>query len=189
MDEDDVEDEDATFGYIAFFSPCCGLRPGDDIKTWDIEKVEGGLEITAEGTGSGRMTICSPSCFTSTDEETDEDEIEDAVVLATIYQKPASLTVSPNTSSLAEDGTATLSAAIQDANGHDIGLAGGGKGGLVVYWESSDSAVATVEGVDATETDNRGATATVTAVAAGSATITGRWASSVSGTATITVTE
>ena len=86
-------------------------------------------------------------------------------------------------------GTATLSAAIQDANGHDIGLAGGDKGGLVVYWATSDSEVATVVGANVDRPGNRGATATVTAVAAGSATITGRWGSSISGTATITVTE
>ena len=186
LDENGDEDEDATFGYFGFFSPCCGIEFGSTFKTWAIEKVDDGLEITAEGTGSGRITICSPSCFESPDEES---EIEDAVVLGTIYQKPASLTVSPNTKSLAVGGTATLSAAIQDANGHDIGLAGGDKGGLVVYWATSDSEVATVEGVDASETDNTGATATVTAVAAGSATITGRWSSSISGTATITVTE
>ena len=115
---------------------------------------------------------CSPSCFRPVDEEP---AIADAVLLVTIYQKPASLTVSPDTVSLAVDGTATLSAAIQDANGHDIRLSGGGHGGLVVYWDTSDSAVATVEGVDATgyNNDNRGATATVTGVAAGSATILG----------------
>ena len=185
LDENGDEDEDATFGYFASFSFCCGNDFGST-KAWAIEKVDDGLEITAEGTGRGRITICSPSCFRSPDEES---EIEDAVVLGTIYQKPASLTVSPNTESLAVDGTATLSAAIQDANGHDIRLAGGGKGGLVVYWETSDSAVATVAGADGRPDLNIGATATVTAVAAGSATITGRWGSSITGTATITVTE
>ena len=119
----------------------------------------------------------------------EESAVEDAVVLATIYQEPASLTVSPNTKSLAVGGTATLSAAIQDANGHDIGLAEGDKGGLVVYWATSDSAVATVAGADGRPDRNIGATATVTAVAAGTATITGRWGSSITGTATITVTE
>ena len=187
LDENGDEDEDATFSYFASFSFCCGNDFGST-KAWAIEKVDDGLEITAEGTGRGRITICSPSCFRSTDEES---AVEDAVVLGTIYQKPASLTVSPDTVSLAVDGTATLSAAIQDANGHDIRLAGGGKGGLVVHWATSDSEVATVEGegVDASGTDNTGATATVTAVASGSATITGRWGSTITGTATITVTE
>ena len=178
LDENGDEDKDATFGWFSI--SCCG-------DFGDITTVDDGLEITAEGTGSGRITICSPSCYRPVDEEP---AIADAVLLVKIYQKPASLTVSPDTVSLAVDGTATLSAAIQDANGHDIRLAGGGHGGLVVYWETSDSAVATVEGVDATETDNYGATATVTGVAAGSATITGRrGGSSVTGTATVTVTE
>ena len=186
FDENGDEDKDATFGSFAFSSPCCG----DFGKVFDITKVDDGLEITAVGTGSGRITICSPSCFRPVDEADEEPAIADAVVLVTIYQEPASLTVSPDTASLAVDGTATLSAAIQDANGNDIRLAGGGQGGLVVYWETSDSAVATVEGVDATETGNNGATATVTGVAAGSATITGRWGGiSVTGTATVTVTE
>ena len=187
LDENGDEDEDATFGYIGTFSPCCGgIEPGDDIKTWDIDKVDDGLEITAEGTGTGRITVCSPSCFRSPDEE---QTVEDAVVLVTIYQKPASLTISPDSVNLAVDGTATLRAAIADANGNDIQLAEGDKGGLVVYWETSDSDIATVEGATASATANTGATATVTAAGAGSATITGRWGSSVSGTASVTVTE
>ena len=84
LDENGDEDEDATFGYTGVFSPCCGIRPGDVIKSWDITKVDDGLEVTAEGTGRGRITICSPSCFKSTDEEDEESEIEDAVVLVTI---------------------------------------------------------------------------------------------------------
>ena len=184
LDENGDEDENATFSYFGSFSPCCGVLG----KGFDITKVDDGLEITAGSPGSGRITICSSSCFRLADEEP---EIADAVLLVTIYQKPASLTVSPDAVSLAVDGTATLSAAIQDANGNDIGLAGGDQGGLVVHWETSDSAVATVEGADATGTDNTGATATVSGVAAGSATITGGWwgAVRVSGTATVTVTE
>ena len=186
LDENGDEDEDATFGYIGGFSPCCGgLEPGDDIKSYDIEKTDDGLVITAEGTGTGRITVCSPSCFKSPGEES---EVEDAVLLLTIYQDPASLTISPDSVSLAVDGTATLRAAVADANGNDIRLAEGDRGGLVVYWETSASTVATVEGATATETRNTGATATVTAEAAGSATITGRWGGSVSGTATVTVT-
>ena len=123
LDENGDEDEDATFGYFGSFSPCCGIDFGST-KSWEINKVDDGLEITAGETGRGSITICSPSCFTSTDEETDDESaVEDAVILVTIYQEPASLTVSPDTVSLAVDGTATLSAAIQDANGHDIGLA------------------------------------------------------------------
>ena len=189
LDENGDEDEDATFGYFGSFSPCCGIDFGST-KSWEINKVDDGLEITAGETGRGSITICSPSCFTSTDEETDDESaVEDAVILVTIYQEPASLTVSPDTVSLAVDGTATLSAAIQDANGHDIGLAEGNKGGLLVRWATSDSAVATVAGADDRFDGNIGATATVTAVASGSATITGRWGSTITGTATITVTE
>ena len=178
VDADDVEDEDATFSYVAFFSACCGgLRPGDPVKTWDINRVEDGLEITSEGTGSGRITISSTG-------------VASAVVLATIYQKASSLTVSPNPVSLSVDGTATLSATVKDANEHEIRLAKGDQGGRVVYWETSDSGVATVEGADDDGTHNTGATATVTGVAAGSATITGRpGGTAVTGTVTVTVTE
>ena len=59
----------------------------------------------------------------------------------------------------------------------------------MVYWETSDSDVATVVGVNGGST---GRTATVTAAAAGTATITGRWGGydyEVIGTATITVTD
>ena len=56
LDEDGHEDEDATFGYIASFSPCCGDFD-EDFKAWDLEKVDDGLKITAEGTGSGRITL------------------------------------------------------------------------------------------------------------------------------------
>ena len=78
-----------------------------------------------------------------------------------------------------------------DANGHEIRLAEGNKGGLVVYWETSDSDVATVDGADDHHPErNTGATATVTAAAAGTATITGRHRhGDVTGTATITVTD
>ena len=85
----------------------------------------------------------------------------------------------------------TLSATIEDANGHSIQLSEGGKPGLIVHWETSDSAVATVNGADGRKDQNTGASAKVTAVTAGIATITGRWSvgeGSVSGTATVTVT-
>ena len=75
-----------------------------------------------------------------------------------------------------------------DANGNDITVAEGDKGGVVVYWETSDSDVATVVGANVNRPGNRGATATVTAAAAGTATITGRQGHDVTGTATVTVT-
>ena len=77
-----------------------------------------------------------------------------------------------------------------DANGHDVRVAGSGNGGVVVHWETSDSEVATVDGSGDLAGSNTGATATVTAVAAGMATITGRLGgSAISSTSTITVTD
>ena len=175
LDANDDEDEDATFSYIGIFSPCCGFRPGDPIKSWHIERVDDGLEMTAEGTGSGQLTISS-------------DGAESAILLVTVYQKPASLTLSPSSVDLTVGGTTTLSAAIADANGYDVGRVDVGDGGKVVYWETSDPAVATVDGVTKGEDGNRGGTATVTAVAAGTVTITGRHAGDITGTATVTVT-
>ena len=178
LDENGDEDEDATFGYIGVFSPCCDPFLADPPKSIDIEEVDGGLEITAEGPGRGSYTISSP-------------DVESAILLVTVYQNPATLEVSPSTASLEVDGTTTLSATIKDANGHSMHV-DDGMGGLVVYWETSDSAVATVEGATATTDDNTGGSATVTAVAAGMATITGRWGSrsrGVIGTTTVTVTD
>ena len=137
--------------------------------------MDDGLEITAEGTGSGQLTISS-------------DGAESAILLVTVYQKPASLTLSPGSVDLTVGGTTTLSAAIADANGYDMGTVDVGDGGKVVYWETSDSAVATVDGVTKDEDGNTGGNATVTAVAAGTATITGRHSGDIIGTATVTVT-
>ena len=104
--------------------------------------------------------------------------------------KPATLEVSPRTASLEVDGTATLRAALKDANGNPIHVdQGDGQGGHVVYWETSDSAVATVEGSTASGGHNTGGIATVTAAGAGTATITNSWGNRVMGTATVTVTE
>ena len=102
-----------------------------------------------------------------------------------LFQDPSTLEVSPNSVNLAVGGTATLSATIKDANGHSIQVdQGDGRGGFVVYWETGDSAVATVDGATA----SIGGTTTVTGVAAGTATITGGWNGfSISGTATVTV--
>ena len=176
LDENGDEDEDATWGWIGFFSPCCGI---DDPGSNDIEKVDGTLEVTSGVTGSGKVTIRS-------------DGAKSAVLLLTVYQNPASLTLSPNSADLTVGGKVTLSAAIQDANGYDAGRVdiGDAQGGLVVYWETSDATVATVDGVTKNEERNTGGTATVTAMAAGIATITGRHPQGdIIGTATITVTE
>ena len=165
VDENGDEDEDATFSAFSTFSGTPGIA---------INEVDDGLEITAEGTGSGKITVSYPGK-------------ESAILIVTVYQNPATLTVSPDSVNLQVDGTATLRASVMDANEHDIRLAEGGNGGLVVYWETSDSEVATVDGADDDADSNTGATATVTAVAAGTATITGRWGDSITGTATITV--
>ena len=179
LDENGDEDEDASFGYIGVFSPCCRPNLADPPKYIDIERTDEGLEITAEGPGSGSYTISSPG-------------VASAILLVTVYMKPASLEVSPNSVSLDVDETTTLSATIKDANGHSIHVnQGDGQGGLAVYWETSDDQVATVEGNTAGADRNTGGTATVTAVGAGTATITGRWggSSTVTGTATVTVTD
>ena len=171
LDANGDEDEDATFGYIGTFSPCCDPFLADPPKGIDITEVDGGLEITAEGPGRGQYTIRSEG-------------VESAILLVTVNQKPASLEVSPSSVSLAVDGTATLRATVKDANDNAIHVdEGDGEGGLHVYWSTSDENVATVEAASGS------ATATVTAVGAGAATITGRHGGSsrVTGTATITV--
>ena len=176
LDENGDEDEVASFTAFTVFHPCCNLEPGDPIETVHVARVDDSLEVTAEGTGSGRIKISSP-------------DVEPAFVLVRVYQVPKSLTLSPDSASLAVGETATLRASVMDANGHDIRLAEGLKGGLVVYWETSDPDVATVDGADHDPDRNTGATATITAAAAGTATITGRHGIDVTGTATITVTD
>ena len=176
LDENGDEDEGASFTAITVFQPCCDIEPGDPIETVHVAKVNDGLEVTARGTGSGRITISSG-------------DAESAFVLVRVYQVAKSLTLSPDSASLAVGETATLRAAVMDANGNDIRLAEGLKGGRVVYWETSDPDVATVDGADHHPDRNTGATATVTAAAAGTATITGRHGGDVTGTATITVTD
>ena len=167
VDENNVVDEDATFSAISIFS-------GGGIAT---KKVDDGLEITAEGRGSGKITVSSPGKAS-------------AIIFVTVYQNAATVTVSPDSVNLQVDGTATLRASAMDANGHDVRVAGSGNGGVVVHWETSDSEVATVDGSGDLAGSNTGATATVTAVAAGMATITGRLGgSAISSTATITVTD
>lgn len=171
VDENGIEDTSATFSSIGVFSPCCGPNVANPPKGIRTEKVNDGLEITAEGPGGGSITISS-------------DGVESAILLVTVGQAPASLEVSPDSVNLASDGTATVRATVKDANGHSIHVnEGDGQGGLHVIWSSSDESVATVEAVSGS------ATATVTAIAAGTATITGRHGSSspVIGTATVTV--
>ena len=171
LDENGDEDEDASFTLTdVSFHPCCG-------KGLAFEILDDGLEITAEGTGRGQITFSS-------------EDAESAILPVTVYQKPASLAISPDSASLTVDETTTLRASVMDANGHDVRVAGSGNGGVVVHWETSDSEVATVDGAGDLAGSNTGATATVTAVAAGMATITGRLGgSAITGTATITVTE
>ena len=180
LDENGDEVEDASFSYFSAFSACCGIEFGTIPDGIAVTIVDGGLEITAAGTGSGQISVTSPG-------------VESALLLVKVYQKPASVTVSPDSVNLEADQTATLAAAVLDANGHSIPLADSERGGLVVYWATNDAEVATIAGADSTllniSSDETGATATATAVAAGSATITARWGSSISGTATITVTD
>ena len=106
-----------------------------------------------------------------------------------VYQEPKFLTVSPSSTSLAVGETATLTATITDANGHSIAVASGNQGGKVVFWETSDPEVATIDGDDDRGEGERGATVKVTAVKAGTPTITASWAREISGTATVTVTD
>ena len=177
LDGDGNEDEAATWSYFSFASPCCGPDvDSTDPEVYSIERTDDGLDITAEGPGSGQITISSTG-------------VEPAILGVTVYMKPTTLEVSPSSPNLAVNGSTTLTATVKDANGNSIHVnQGDGRGGLVVYWATSDSAVATVEGSDADASNNVGATATVTGIAAGSTTITGRWGSSVTGTATVTVT-
>ena len=81
LDENGAEDEDATFSYFGAFSPCCRPDIADPPKGVDIEKVDGGLEITAEGPGSGQYTISSEG-------------VESAILLVNVYMKPSTLEVS-----------------------------------------------------------------------------------------------
>ena len=159
LDENGDEDPDASFAWI-------GASP---VGGWccTFETVDGDLKVTMNKAGRVTLSISS-------------DDAMSATLKVTAYQTPASLEVSPDSVSLEVDGTSTLSATVKDANGNAID-------GRNIYWTTSDSEVATVEGED--EGGETGATATVTAVAAGTATITGRTAgTNVRGTATVTVT-
>ena len=176
LDENGVEDEDASFSWGMVFGPCCGIEPGDTIKTVHIVRVDDGLEITAEGTGRGQITVSS-------------EDVEPAIVLVRVYQVPDSLTLSPDSASLAVGETATLRASVMDANGHEIRRGRGrqGRTGGVLGDERFGRGDGGRRGRHPDR--NTGATATVTAAAAGTATITGRHGGDVTGTATITVTD
>jgi uncharacterized protein YjdB len=183
LDEDGDEDPDATWhlgsGPSGFGFTSAG-DGGIDIEKVNEDGVDVGLSITANGTGENYVYVGSANA-------------KHAVLLVTVYQTPASLALSPATLSLQTGDTGTLTASILDANGHAIPLsdADTNSGGLVVYWATSDSDVATVApyGDLVISTTETGHSATVTAAGEGTATITGRWAGNeISGTATITVT-
>ncbi|MDE0220286.1 MAG: Ig-like domain-containing protein, partial [Spirochaetaceae bacterium] len=158
LDENGDEDTDASFTWISIYSP--------GRKCCTLQKVDDGLKVTMTKAGTMRVDLFS------TDAKT-------ARLQVTASQKATSLEVSPNSVSLEVDGTDTLSATVKDANGNAIE-------GRTIYWTTSDSEVATVEGADAG--GETGATATVTAAATGTATITARHAVAITGTAAVTVT-
>ncbi|MDE0217904.1 MAG: Ig-like domain-containing protein [Spirochaetaceae bacterium] len=158
LDENGDEDTEASYGWISF-SPFPG-------PCCTLKKVDDGLEVTV--TQSGRMSV---DLFST--------DAKSARLQVTAYQKATTLEVSPSSVSLEVDETDTLSATIKDANGHAIE-------GLTVYWTTSDSDVATVQGAD--DGGATGATATVTAAATGMAMITARHAAEIGGTAAVTVT-
>ena len=140
-----------------FFSSSTGGRIGDG--GLDVTKVDGGLEITANETGTASVEVFAL--------------VHSYALKVTVKQNPHSLEVSPDSASLAVGGTATLTSRVKDSNGHDIQLASGDQEGLVVSWATSNPGVATVDGADGSTEAETGASATVAAVAAGMATIHG----------------
>ena len=166
LDENGDEDADASYSWFGL------TYPG---RTVILERVTGGLKVTANEGGGGEYDVLSTGATS-------------AALLVRVSQKPASVKVSPSSVRLAPGETQAMSVRVMDANGHDIAVAG--SSGRVVYWETSNSAVARVAGErrlpDGYET---GATATVTAGTAGTATITARpGGETVEGSATVTVT-
>ena len=177
LDENDVVVEGASFYANAIYHPCCRCCGEELVVPIARKMLDDGMELTSKGPGTGKLTIGSEG-------------VASAILLVHVYQYPATLTVSPDSASLEVDGTATLRASVMDANGNDMPVVDRGREGrAVVYWETSDSTVATVDGSDAHADRNTGATATVTAVAAGMATITGHSGTNAIGTATVTVTD
>ena len=176
LDENDVVVEGASFYANAIYHPCCRCCGEELVVPIARKMLDDGMELTSKGPGTGKLTIGSEG-------------VASAILLVHVYQYPATLTVSPDSASLEVDGTATLRASVMDANGNDMPVVDRGREGrAIVYWETSDSTVATVDGSDARADRNTGATATVTAVAAGTATITGHSGTNAIGTATVTVT-
>ena len=179
LDGNGVVDTEASFEVDSVFTP----NHADRIRLGrigsgglGITAVDGGLEVTANETGEGTIYINSPNA-------------QKAILNVFVFQGPVALKLSASSVSLAIGETATLRAQMMDANGHDIVLADYDGGGLVVYWRTSDPAVATVEGtLDYVLNGEAGATVTVTATGAGTATVTGShdiWKD----TATVTVTD
>ena len=160
---------------LALFSPCCDPYLANPPKSIAIEHTDTGLKITAEGRGSGSVTISAEGAASAT-------------LKVRVGQTPSTLTLSPDPVALSVGGTTVLTAAIADANDNAIHVEGNdGRGGHVVYWSSNADEVATVEGVTATQSRNTGRTATVTATGAGTATITATWSNSLRDSVTVTV--
>ena len=166
LDENDEVDADAPFRWFGL------TYPGSTV---DIETVTGGLKITATEGGGGEFHIVSTGASS-------------AILLVRVSQQPASVKVSPSSVTLTPGQTAAMSVRVLDANDNDIAVAG--TRGRIVYWTTSNSAVAKVAGERRLrEGYETGAKATVTAGTAGTATITARpGGETVEGTATVTVT-
>ena len=113
-------------------------------------------KVAGEKTGSGTITATSGT-------------VSGTAAVTVIPPMPvASVTVTPGSATVIEQQTVRLSAALRDANARVLS-------GRAVTWASDDSAVATVD-----------SSGLVTAIAAGSATVTAT-SDGVSGNATITV--
>ncbi len=166
LDENDEVDSEASYSWFGL------TYPGSTV---DLERVTGGLKVTATEGGGGEFEITSTGA-------------SPAILLVRVSQQPASVKVSPSSVSLAPGKTATMSVRVADANDNEIAVAG--TRGRIVYWTTSNSAVAKIAGERRLrEGYETGATATVTAGTAGTATITARpGGETVEGTATVTVT-
>ena len=91
LDANGDEDTEASFNWISAFSPCCGFSPENPPGSNRIERVDGGLEITAGVTGSGTVKITSEGAT-------------DAILIVKVHQKPASLELSPGSADLTVGG-------------------------------------------------------------------------------------
>ena len=174
LDNNGDEDEDAAFTWSSTYVSSLLQGHYGDIT---VTEVDGGLSITAHGSGRGSITVSSG-------------DVEPALIVISVWQIAASLEISPSSASVSVDGTVTLSAAVEDANGYSIPVAEDDQGGLAVTWATSTSDVAQV--TEVSSINNTGGTATVTGKKAGTATITASVVAddeTVSGTATITVTD